>query len=334
VVYNNRGSVYRAKRDMDRALADLDMAIQIRPSANALTQRGLVWEAKGDPARAKADFEKALSLPQRDDSGKWGHDTARVRLAVLTDKVAPVPQPPVVTATPSADGTRVALVIGNGAYAHAPRLPNPVNDARAVATSLRELGFDVLVGTDLAHGPQERLVRDFLRKAATARVALVFYAGHGMQVDGKNYLVPVDAKLEGPSDLAFATLELDKILNGLDDEARTNIIILDACRDNPLANTLARKTRSSAVGGGLAAISTVGTGTLIAYATAPGKTALDGAGANSPFTTALIKHLRNPSLEVRQMLTMVRKDVVASTGKQQVPWDNSSLLGEVYLARK
>lgn len=230
---------------------------------------------------------------------------------------------------------RVALVIGNGNYQHATPLPNPVNDARAVAEVLRDIGFDITEGVDLDRTGMERRIRDFLRKAASARLALLFYAGHGMQVDGKNYLVPIDAKLEAASDLTFETIDLDEILAMLNDPAHTSIVILDACRDNPLARSFARRlgaTRSAAVPGGLAAYSTLGTGMLIAFATAPGQVALDGSGKNSPFTRGLLRHLRTPGLEVRQMLTRVRGDVAAATHHQQIPWDNSSLLGDVYLA--
>jgi hypothetical protein len=233
-------------------------------------------------------------------------------------------------------GSRVALVIGNGAYVNANALPNPANDARAFATTLRQIGFDVSEGTDLDRAGMERLMRDFLQKASAARIALMFYAGHGMQVDGKNYLVPIDAKLAVPTDLAFETVEVDKVLDALNDPSRANIIILDACRDNPLARSFASRlgpARSTAVGAGLAAYSTVGSGTLIAYATAPGQVALDGKGSNSPFTAALIKHIRTPGLEMQQMLTRVRVDVATTTQYKQVPWVNSSLFGEVVLAR-
>jgi hypothetical protein len=227
---------------------------------------------------------------------------------------------------------RVALVIGNGNYANAGVLANPVNDAQAVAGALNDVGFDVALGRDLDRSTMERMLRDFLRKASSAKVALLFYAGHGLQVDGRNYLVPVDAKVEAASDLGFETVELDKILGNLEDPARATIVILDACRDNPLTRSIAARSRSTSVGAGLAAYSTLGTGTLIAFATAPGKVALDGTGKNSPFTQGLVKHLRTPGLEVRAMLTRVRADVMAATGNKQLPWDNSSLMGEVYLA--
>lgn len=230
---------------------------------------------------------------------------------------------------------RVALVIGNGAYVAATPLPNPPNDARVIATALKEIGFDVDSGQDLNRSAMEKSLRDFLRKARSAKVALLFYAGHGMQVDGRNYLVPVDAKLTDASDLNFETIKLDELMDSLNDSTRSNIVILDACRDNPLARSFAARlgaTRSGAVGAGLAAYSSLSSGTLIAFATAPGQTALDGKGSNSPFTQALAKHIRQPGLEIRQMLTRVRADVAEQTGRRQVPWDNSSLFGEVFLA--
>ena len=348
---NNRAFAKRAKGDTAGAVEDLTAALEINPNyVAAYTNRGLLYESRGESERARADFTTALSLPPgRQDNSKWAQDTARARLAVLPAAPAarqPGPSgapgsapstPPPVASTPAAPaatiaGARVAAVIGNGAYQNANALPNPVNDARAVARRLRDIGFTVTEGFDLDRLGLERVVRDFLRQAASARIALLYYAGHGMQVDGKNYLVPTDAKLIAPSDLTFETLELDKIMAGLDDETRANILILDACRDNPLARSFAGKSRSSAVGAGLAAYATVGSGTLIAYATAPGRVALDGEGPNSPFTTALVKHIGTPGLEVRQMLTRVRAEVASATRNQQIPWDNSSLLGDVFLA--
>jgi uncharacterized caspase-like protein len=147
----------------------------------------------------------------------------------------------------------------------------------------------------------------------------------------------VDVKLGGRTDLDFDTVNLDRIVSALDDNVRANIIMLDACRDNPLAQQFAEqggRGRSAAAIGGLAAYSSVGTGTLIAFATAPGHVAFDGDGSNSPFTAALLKHIKSADLEVRQMMTRVRADVASSTGRKQIPWDNSSLLDDIYLARQ
>ncbi len=230
---------------------------------------------------------------------------------------------------------RVALVVGNSKYVNANPVPNAVNDARVMARVLREIGFAVADGFDLDRDGMERRIREFLRKSEGARVALFFYAGHGLQVDGRNYLIPVNTKLESASDLGFETVGLDNVLENLDGASRTNIIILDACRNNPFARAYASRlgaTRAVTVLSGLAGYSNLGTGTLIAFSTAPGSVALDGNGANSPFTAALARHVRTPGLEVRQMLTRVRAEVAAETHGKQIPWDNSSLLGEVYLA--
>jgi hypothetical protein len=347
VAWINRGSLWRHAGNYERALADFDKAVQSDPrSALARLSRALAYESKGDIARAQLDFHATLGIPARDERDRRAQATASARLAALS--AAHPPKTPTansaaesaatkakagVVARPGAGPVRrIALVIGNGSYANASNLPNPGNDARAIARSLREMGFEVSEGTDLDRPGMEKLLRAFLSASATARVSLLFYAGHGLQVGGKNYLVPVDAKIASATDFMFDTVELDKILAGLEDESRTNIIILDACRDNPLASRLAERTRSSSVGSGLASVSALGTGTLIAFAAAPGQVALDGSGPHSPFTAALLKHIASPGVELRTMLTHVRSEVVRATQNKQVPWDHSSLLDAVYLA--
>jgi len=188
----------------------------------------------------------------------------------------------------------------------------------------------------------QKMTRDFLREASGAQVALVFYAGHGVQIDGRNYLIPVDVQMQAGHSLTEGMVDMDTILAGLDDQVRTNILIFDACRNNPLEPKVASSEGGRAIeaGSGLAAPgalgkgATLGAGTLIAFATAPGQVALDGEGANSPFSAALSRHIGTPGLEVQQMLTRVRAEVVSVTKNKQVPWSNSSLLGEVYLAEK
>jgi len=235
-----------------------------------------------------------------------------------------------VVASAALAGGRVALVVGNGAYRHVPELPNARNDGKAMAATLRELGFEVLEGIDVDMRQTAELVRRFTRRIDDAEVALFYYAGHGLQVDGENYLVPVDAKLERPEDLEWETLPASRVVSLLDSRERTNIVILDACRNNPFARRLARgATRSVRVGSGLADMRG-GLGTFIAFATAPNDVALDGDGANSPFTAALVRRMREPGLEIRQIMTLVRRDVVQATDGDQVPWDHSSLLGDFY----
>jgi hypothetical protein len=233
--------------------------------------------------------------------------------------------------TPTWAEKRLALVIGNSAYKNAPALRNPANDANDMAAALQRLDFEVIRGIDLDYQGMRTMVRRFSEKLPQAKVALLFYAGHGLQVAGKNYLVPVDAQIENQADLDFGTIDLDLVLRGMEADTRTNIIFLDACRDNPLATNLSRKlgTRSGTVSRGLAQVDT-SVGTLISFSTQPGNVALDGDGRNSPFTTALLKTIEVPGLPLSDVMIDVRNDVLRATARKQVPWDNSSLTGQFY----
>ena len=177
-------------------------------------------------------------------------------------------------------------------------------------------------------------IREFGRKLDGADLALFFYAGHGLQVGGRNYLVPVDAKLIRAGDLALDAVDIATVLAQMEAEKRVNLVFLDACRDNPLARSLAGSlgSRGIAVGAGLASVQSA-IGTMIVYATQPDNVALDGDGRNSPFTAALLKHIATPSVEIGTIMRRVRADVIAATHERQVPWDHSSLIGEVILAR-
>jgi hypothetical protein len=338
---------------------------------SAYTQRALAYEAKGDLDRAKQDYAAAVEGRATDAGSKANQATARVRLSLLTEAVVPPaprtakaataapapagaarerqspqeasPSAPPAPAQAKATVRRVALVIGNSAYAHVRALPNPTNDARSIAKSLRDIGFVVTEGSDLDRTGMQTTIRDFLREAARAQIVVVYYAGHGIQVDGRNYLVPVDLQFRAGSGLTDTMMDMDTIMAGLDDQVRTNILILDACRNNPMAPKVASTGPARDIEAGssglaapitLGAGATLGAGTLIAFATAPGQVALDGEGPNSPFSAALTRNIGTPGLEVQQMLTRVRAEVVAATKGKQVPWSNSSLLGEVYLAEK
>ncbi|MHA7772316.1 caspase family protein [Roseibium sp. M-1] len=227
---------------------------------------------------------------------------------------------------------RVALVIGNSGYQHVAELKNPYNDAQGMTEKLTGLGFEVVTGQDLSLRDMRQTVREFARKLDGADLALFFYAGHGLQVNGENYLVPIDAQLSSYIDLEFEALPANLVLNAMEQTAKVNLVFLDACRNNPFAENLARSmgTRSGAVGRGLAKIGS-GVGSLISFATQPGNVAQDGDGRNSPFTTALLKHLGTPGQDITRDLVMVRRDVLEATKGQQVPWDNSSLTGDVIL---
>ena len=228
-------------------------------------------------------------------------------------------------------GKRVALVIGNSAYQHAGELANTRNDAVDMAAALRTHGFQVLDGIDLDKAALERRIRDFAAALVGADVGVFFYAGHGLQISGTNYLVPIDAQLRSASALDFEMVRLDLVQRTMEREAPTNILFLDACRDNPLALNLARAmgTRSADIGRGLAPAES-GVGTLISFSTQPGNVALDGTARNSPFAGALIRHLRSSSDDLSAILIAVRNDVMRETQRRQVPWEHSSLTGRFY----
>jgi tetratricopeptide (TPR) repeat protein len=230
-------------------------------------------------------------------------------------------------------GVRLALVLGNSKYQAVPELDNPSNDAADLAQALRGVGFEVIEQRDATREAMAKAVHDFSDRLRGADVALFFYAGHGLQMNGENYLLPVDARIENPSDVRFNTINLTDIQQEMQESGngRANIIILDACRNNPFAEKLARGGRAAPTRG-LGRIDATGEGSLIVYSTQPNNVALDGAGRNSPFTSALLKHIATPGLEVRQMISKVRGDVLQATEKRQTPWDSSSLVGDVYLA--
>jgi uncharacterized caspase-like protein len=218
---------------------------------------------------------------------------------------------------------RVALVIGNSAYRHAPALANPRNDAEDFATALQALGVEVIKGIDLDKPAMDLEIRKFSSALSGADVGIFFYAGHGLQVSGNNYLVPIDAELSTTAALEFEMVRLDLVQRIMEVEVKTNILFLDACRDNPLSRNLSRAlgTRSASIGKGLATAES-GVGTLISFSTQPGNVALDGKGRNSPYTGPLVRRIGKPGEDVLSVLTDVRNDVLASTGDKQVPWKN------------
>ncbi|RUX25457.1 hypothetical protein EOA13_27345 [Mesorhizobium sp. M7A.F.Ca.US.011.01.1.1] len=235
------------------------------------------------------------------------------------------------------EAKRVALVIGNSKYVHAITLPNPANDAHLIASTLRNAGFEVIEGVDQDNAGMHSLISRFTEQSYDADFAVIFYAGHGMQVDGKNFLIPVDAELTSPAYLKTRTVQIDEFMAALPSDPAVGVLILDACRDNPLARTLAASLpKSRSLGSGLAPIEAksegVGTGgILIAYATDPGAIAFDGNGVNSPYSTALARHLTEPGVEIQSALTRVRGEVSEATQGRQRPWHNASLGREVFI---
>jgi uncharacterized caspase-like protein len=202
-----------------------------------------------------------------------------------------------------------------------------------MAAALKRLGFNVIEGRNLDESGMRRTIKKFAEALTGADVGLFFYAGHGLQVAGHNYLVPVDARLESAAGLDFELVRLDVVHRTMERETKTNVIFLDACRDNPLSRNLARSmgTRSSQIGKGLAVVES-GVGTLISFSTQPGNTALDGEGRNSPYAASLIKHIGDPKEDLSTLLIQVRNEVMASTRDQQIPWEHSALRSKFYFA--
>jgi hypothetical protein len=229
---------------------------------------------------------------------------------------------------------RVAFVVGNGTYKNVAPLPNPSIDAKAMASALRNVGFEVVEGTNLTRDKMTERLLDFGKKAQGADVAVFFYAGHGIAISGTNYLLPIDADIKSEMDVKLgAAINIDLTLEQTMGDAKVKLVFLDACRDNPFAAKIKSNaaTRSVNVQTGLAEMKS-GEGTLIAFATGPGQTALDGQeGANSPFTRALLANLTQPGVEIQQAMTKVRAQVNEETNKGQLPWGHTNLIGTVYL---
>jgi tetratricopeptide (TPR) repeat protein len=329
-----RGKAYFLNNENERALADLDRAIALdSANAAALVTRGDLFRRIGAPEKARADFDAAVNLPWKDRERRIAQETAKRRLLAL----GPPPQsgiakakeiPTAVPAKPT-NSRRVALVVGNSGYRNVPILPNPQRDAAAVADVLRKIGFDtVTLMTNLGRSQMSSALQDFAKLAESSEWAVVYFAGHGMEVGGVNYLVPTDAKVTSDRDIGFEAIPLEQVLNVAERAKQLRLIILDACRDNPFANQMKRTqtvaTRS--VVRGLVAVEPEA-GTLVVYAAKDGETASDGDGVNSPFTTAFIKNVQTPGLEVRRLFDFVRDDVMDATQRKQKPFSYGSISG-------
>lgn len=240
------------------------------------------------------------------------------------------PQQPVVATAPVADrGRRIALVIGNSAYENVPALGNPQRDAARVADAFRRTGFATVdLQIDLGKNALVSALRQFAQQAETADWAVVYYAGHGMEVGGVNYLIPVDARIASDRDIGFEAVPLDQVLNAAERARKLRLVILDACRDNPFANQMKRTmtVASRSVSRGLAAVEP-DAGSLVVFAAKDGETALDGDGTNSPFAAAFLKNLQTPGLEVRRLFDFVRDDVMEATQRKQKPFSYGSISG-------
>jgi tetratricopeptide (TPR) repeat protein len=350
-----RGETLRDNGALDKAIADYDEALRLIPGLAAVyATRGLAYEGKGDLAKARADFDKALKLPSVSDAEitKPAQEIAKSHLAALEAKEKAAFEAKEKAALEAkaikagelslansgslqpalADpGRRVALVIGMSAYASHSALPNAKRDAQVVAASLREVGFQSVVeGYDLDKRRLENTLQSFAQQATTANWAVIYYAGHGIEVGGTNYLIPVDAKLATDRDVSFEAVPLDHVMLAAEGAKKLHLVLLDACRDNPFARTMQRTaslTSRSIVTRGLASIEPEA-GTMVVYAARAGEVALDGKGEHSPFAQALVNNFKKPRVEIRKFVDLIRDDVMKATDRHQLPFHYGSLPGD------
>lgn len=367
LTFTLRGETLRYKGDFQRALADFNEALrQIPDFVSAYVGRGLTFEKMGDLKAAREDFEKALTLEPKANQGrpvKAAQDTARARIAALDSGVAqpsitlvpavapkpnslPTRPPAMPEASPAVapQGRRVALVIGNSSYKNVPALANPHNDAEAIAASLRKIGFhSVKLANDTTRENLVNSLRAFAEEAETADWAVVYYAGHGIELNGQNYLIPVDARLAADRDVQFETVPLGQVLAALEGAKKLRMVLLDACRVNPFkqqmrqteAVTAAAALDSASSGGagtrsvgrGLARVEVRAGPTLVVFAAKDGQTALDGDGPNSPFAIAMVQRIATPGVEINKIFRLVRDDVMEATAGRQEPYTYGSLPG-------
>ncbi|WP_159011092.1 caspase family protein [Bradyrhizobium sp. S69] len=361
-----RGDTYRYRGDFRHAIADYDQALRNVPGyVPALTGLGLTYERMGDLAKARLAFEHAVTSGTSQvvqTVSKSSLETARARLAAFdsgivqpsipisqlkatsatsiptpTISVAAVP-PAAVQTTIAKEGRRVALVIGNSAYMNVPKLVNPEKDATAIAASLRNIGFDSV--TLLDNATREDLIQSLIAfgsEAEKADWAMVYYAGHGMEVGGVNYLVPINAKLAVDRDIQLEAVPLDQVLSAVVSSKKLKLVVLDACRDNPFSPRKTAAPEASAptggavissrsIGRGLAEVKASGA-TLVVFAAKNGQVALDGDGGNSPFAAAVLQRLPTPDVEINKLFRLVRDDVMEATAGRQEPYTYGSLPG-------
>ncbi len=350
VAYRVCGVAYQGKGDVERAFTSLNESARMDSRAGkTFVARGMAYEQIGQSDKAKADFTHAARV---DPASVTPREMAEAReramgLAIASKAVSPVvvtapnpaadPLPPVIAQDAPGGETRVALVIGNGAYVSVPKLPNPNGDAKAVAESLRAAGFKAVhLDKDLSAAAMREALNAFSTEAARADWAVVYYAGHGIEVNGVNYLIPVDAKLKTDRSVQFEAVPLESVLTSVESARKLRLVILDACRDNPFLRDMAKTVASRSVGRGLARIEPETSATLVAYAAKAGQVASDGVSgqANSPFATALIRNMQKPGVEIRKFFGLVRDDVMAATANAQEPFVYGSLGGDDYFLRK
>jgi tetratricopeptide (TPR) repeat protein len=314
---NNRADAYAAKGNLDAALKDFNAILALNPNnVRAHTGRGLLFEKRRDLEQARADYRSATFalLPFDELDTSIARAAARERLDALTAQGQGAAN----------TGRRIALIVGNGAYRSVPALDNPPRDAKLIAAALRDVGFQtVSLSTDLTRNKFFEALRAFASDAEKADWAVVYYAGHGFEIGGVNYLVPVDAKLAADKDAETEAVALEQVLAAVGGARRLRLVILDACRNNPFAPTMQRTMALKLVDKGFSNIEP-SAGFMVVYAAKHGETALDGEGSDSPFAMALARDIREPRVEVRKLFDIVRDDVWAATRHAQQPFTYGS----------
>ena len=357
-----RAEIQVRQKNYEPAIADFTASLRItEENPRAYYGRGKAFLEKREPARAVAEFTRAAELARTvtGDKAALPQDlqlytdmlnVAKVEAArslgsapnrpvannspvnVPVPNVAPTPppQPSIAVAPKPVEGKRVALVIGNSSYQSVAALPNPLRDADALAGTLRKIGFSSVKQVNNASFEMLRsALRDFSSEAENADWAVVYYAGHGLEIGGVNFLIPVDAKLKSDRDAQLEAVTLDQVLGSVEGARKLRLVILDACRDNPFVAQMAKSNGTRSVGRGLGRVEPEGN-TLVAYAAKAGQVAMDGDGANSPFVTSLMKRLAAPKVEIRKLFGLVHDDVLAATGRKQEPFVYGALGGDDY----
>lgn len=335
--YNNLASAYLGLRNFDEALVASSRSIELKPRFFwSHLNRARAYAGLGQNERARDEYQTALSL---DPNSAEAKDEFR---AISMQAVAPNSQrpPPNATAAPSntpsiisqavtasRSDRRIALVIGNSKYRSVVELRNPVRDAGLIAQAFKAVGFsDVRIENNLPRDELNRVLLEFSRRAAEADWAVVYYSGHGIEVSGVDYLIPVDARLQTDRDVDFETVPLTLAISAVDGAKKLRMVIMDACRSNPFLSQMKRTVATRSLGRGLASVEPE-PGSLVIFSAKHGETALDGEGMNSPFAVALAKRLNTPGLEVRRLFDVVRDDVLATTNRRQQPFSYGSLSG-------
>ena len=326
----SRGNANLGKGNLDAALSDYEQVLKINPNyVRAYVGRGQLFEKRRNVAAARADYRlaaNAVAARREDIDTTLARAVAKERLEALLGTAAPAGKAS--PSTPQPAGPRkVALIVGNGAYKNVAPLDNPPRDAKLIASTFRELGFaTVTLAPDLTRDKFFATLHEFGVEAEKADWAVVYYAGHGMEIGGVNYLIPVDARLKADSDAETQAVALEQVIAAVAGARKLRLVMLDACRDNPFEKTMQRTIALKLVNRGFSNIEPEA-GFMVVYAAKHGETALDGDSLNSPFATVLARVIKEPKIEVRKLFDIVRDDVWKATNRTQQPFTYGSLPG-------